>query len=47
MDLNKLSYKEFGVIGANPLEELNIFFSILLLNMKQNSNKAFPFIDTL
>lgn len=40
MDLNTLSYKEFGVIGANPLQELGIFFSILLLETKQNERKS-------
>lgn len=37
MDLNKPSCKEFGVVGENPLQELTIFFSILLLKTKQQT----------
>lgn len=53
MDPNKLSYKEFGVTGANPFQELNFFFFSVDCFSKQNkqnktnSNKPFPFIETL
>ena len=39
------SCKEFGVGGANPLQELKMFFSILLPKAKQN--RAFPLTETL
>lgn len=37
MDLNKLSCKEFGVVGENPLQELKNFFSLLHLKTKQQT----------